>query len=102
VSDEIHILPAEGQSAKEVAEVFTKAAEAQGLDADAIELDGNEVIVPQEVAANLQTNLRSFPPVNQNYTLLEPVKLYEPGSTAAEGDPSGVLGGFALVVNQSA
>lgn len=100
MSDEIHIVPAEGQSAEEVAEIFTKAAKSQGLDAGAINVDGNEVIVPEDIAANLRTNLRSFPPANQNYVLHEPV-LYKPGSTAAEGESVAVLEGFGVIVNQS-
>lgn len=102
MSDEIHILPAEGQSAAEVAEVFANAAKSQGLDAGAINVEGDEVIVPEDLAASLRTGLRSFPPVNQNYVLQEPVQLFHPGTTAADGEPIGVLEGFGVVVNQSA
>jgi hypothetical protein len=108
VSDEIHISPAEGQSAAEAAEVVTKAAETRGLDTDGIEVAGDEVIVPLDVAVELLPKLRSsspvkaFPPVNQTYMLQEPVQFYKPGTTAAEGEPIGVLEGFGVVVNQSA
>lgn len=103
MSDEIHISPAEGQSVEEAAEVVTKAAEARGLDTEGIEVRRDEVIVPLDVAAELLPKLgRSFPPVNQNYVLQEPVQFYKPGATAADGDPIGVLEGFGVVVNQSA
>lgn len=49
-----------------------------------------------------QAPVKQFPPVNQNYVLKEPVQLYKPGTTAAEGDPIGVLEGFGVIVNQSA
>ncbi|MFG2640125.1 hypothetical protein ACGFYP_03975 [Streptomyces sp. NPDC048370] len=94
MSDEIHIIPAGGQSAEEVAEVFAKAAEARGMDADAISVDGGEVILPQDIAANLRTNLRSFPPVNQTYTLQEPMQLSD-----KDGLLQGGLQGFDVMVN---
>ncbi|WP_436497149.1 hypothetical protein [Actinokineospora sp. HUAS TT18] len=97
MSDEIHILPAEGQSAEEVAEIFTNAARSQGLDADAINVDGDEVIVPEDIAANLRTNLGSFPPVNQLYTLKEPVHLSATDTTG----PTGVLQGFDVIVGHN-
>ncbi|WP_282702694.1 hypothetical protein [Streptomyces sp. CC219B] len=69
---------------------------------DAIEADGDEVIVPQDVAANLRTNLRSFPPVNQLYTVQEPVQLYAPDGSEASGGPvAGQLDGFDVIVSQS-
>ena len=101
MSDEIHVIPTEGQSADEVAEVFTKAAAAQGLDADAINVEGDEVLVPQDIAATLRTNMKSFPPVNQTYQLTEAIMLSMPGATAHDGGMTGKLDGFSVIVDQS-
>lgn len=70
------------------------------MDADAINVDGNEVTVPEDVAASLRTNLRSFSPVNQNYVLLEPVRL-SPKAPPPRGEPAGMPQGFGVIVNQS-
>jgi len=89
--DKIHIIPAEEQSAEEVAEILTTVAAAQGLE-DEVYVEGDQVIVPRSLHVTFQGNARSFPPVNQNYVLQEPVQLYNPGTTAAEGQPIGTLG----------
>jgi len=44
----------------------------------------------------------AFPPVNQSYTLHEPVNLYSSGGDAGQGDKIGTLESFGVVVNQSA
>jgi hypothetical protein len=97
--DMIHIIPAEEQSAEEVAEIFAKVAEAQGLQ-DEVHVEDGEVLVPKSLNVTFQGDSRAFPPVNQVYQLQEPVKLYAPDSTVGE-EPTGVLEGFGVVVNQS-
>jgi hypothetical protein len=52
-------------------------------------------------AAGNEAPVKAFPPVNQNYALKEAVQLYKPGTTAAEGEPIGVLEGFGVVVNHA-
>lgn len=78
--DMIHIVPAEEQSAKEVAEILSQVAAAQGLEGE-VRVEGDEVVVPRSLNVTFEgntraTNVHSFPPVNQLYTLQEPVKLY--------------------------
>ncbi|MEV0220424.1 hypothetical protein [Streptomyces sp. NPDC050704] len=100
--DMIHIVPAEEQSAEEVAEILTTVAAAQGLE-DEVHVEGGEVVVPRSLKVMFQGNISTFPPVNQTYTLQEPVALYAPGDSAGQGSSeSGTLEGFAVVVNQSA
>ncbi|MBW5483767.1 twin-arginine translocation signal domain-containing protein [Streptomyces bambusae] len=48
-----------------------------------------------------QAPVTAFPLVNQNLALSEPVQLFKPGTTAAEGDPIGVLEGFDAIANQT-
>ncbi|MGW2707326.1 twin-arginine translocation signal domain-containing protein [Streptomyces sp. NPDC001340] len=58
---------------------------------------------PAKYATLRSENVNSFPPVNQLWTLKEPVTLYEPGGSAAQGSPVvGTLEGFNVIVNQSA
>ncbi|MDQ0847992.1 hypothetical protein [Streptomyces sp. V1I6] len=45
----------------------------------------------------------AFPPVNQPWTLEQPVTFYESGGSAEQGSPVvGTLEGFNAIVNQSA
>lgn len=49
------------------------------------------------------TNLKAFPPVNQLFTLQEPVRLYErQGDTVQTDKPAGELQGLDIIANQSA
>jgi hypothetical protein len=58
---------------------------------------------PTKYATLRSENVKEFPPVNQPWTLTEPVTLYEPGGSEAEGSPVvGSLEGFHAIVNQSA
>ena len=47
-------------------------------------------------------NVESFPPDNQQWTLEAPVMLYQPGTTAAEGEPIGTLEEFNATVDPAA
>ncbi|MGW0425258.1 twin-arginine translocation signal domain-containing protein [Streptomyces sp. NPDC003015] len=58
---------------------------------------------PTKYATLKATDVKAFPPVNQPYTLQEPVQLYLQGGSRAQGtDPAGTLEGFDVIVNQSA
>ncbi|MFC7220975.1 twin-arginine translocation signal domain-containing protein [Streptomyces polyrhachis] len=57
---------------------------------------------PSKYATLKATDVKAFPPVNQLYTLQEPVTLYPMGGSEAAGtEPAGVLEGFDVIVNQS-
>ncbi|MGW0393874.1 hypothetical protein ACWDYJ_23865 [Streptomyces sp. NPDC003042] len=48
------------------------------------------------------TEVKAFPPVNQSWTLQNPVQLYPQGGSEADGTaPDGELQGFDAIVNQS-
>ncbi|WP_412075871.1 hypothetical protein ACLF6K_08480 [Streptomyces xanthophaeus] len=67
---------------------------------------GEETVIastdPAKYATLRSESIKSFPPVNQTWTLQEPVTLYVAGTTAAEGSAVGMLEGFNLTVNQPA
>jgi len=79
----IHVIPADGQSAEEVAEIFTVIAAEQGLESE-VHVDGEEVIVPRSLTVRT-VNLTGFPPPNDMYALQEPVDLF--GSAQGEAGP---------------
>ncbi|MEU1482064.1 hypothetical protein [Streptomyces sp. NPDC005760] len=79
----IHVIPADGQSAEEVAEIFTVIAADQGLESE-VHVDGEEVIVPRSLTVRT-VNLTGFPPSNEKYTLQQPVNLF--GSAQGEAGP---------------
>jgi hypothetical protein len=56
---------------------------------------------PAKYATLRSEDVKEFPPAGRPWTLQEPVTLYQPGTTAAEGEPVGVLEGFNAIVNQS-
>ncbi|MFJ8661192.1 hypothetical protein [Streptomyces sp. NPDC093795] len=81
--NEIHVIPADGQSVEEVAEIFTALAAEQGLESE-VHVDGEGVIVPRTLTA--PSGLHDFPPKNQQpYTLQGPVQLV--GSAGDEPGP---------------
>lgn len=57
---------------------------------------------PIEFTVVEATDVKAFPPVNQTYTLQEPVKLYAQGGSDPSNEPIGTLDGFDVIVNQSA
>jgi len=73
--DTVHIVPAEEQTAEEVAEILTEVAAAQGLE-DEVYVEGGEVIVPRSLNVTFQGNARSFPPARRtSHTLWSRTKL---------------------------
>ncbi|MGY5002842.1 hypothetical protein [Streptomyces griseus] len=67
---------------------------------------GTETVIaatdPKKYATLRAADVKAFPPVNQQYTLQVPVKLYpQGGSEAEEAEPVGVLEGFDAIWNQS-
>lgn len=70
--DVIRIVPTEGQGVEEVAEVFSQAAAAQGLDGE-VQVEGEQVIVPR----SLSVGLTGFPPKGDLYQLQNPVDLID-------------------------
>lgn len=56
---------------------------------------------PAKYATLKATKLKEFPPVNQLYTLQEPVQLYEQQGGTLTDKPAGTLGGFDAIVNKS-
>ncbi|KOG36607.1 MULTISPECIES: hypothetical protein [Streptomyces] len=81
--NEIHVIPADGQSAEEVAKIFTAIAAEQGLEGD-VHVDGEEVIVPRTLTVSTGS-LSTFPPSTDRYALDEPVRLS--GSPTGEPGP---------------
>ncbi|MFE0805459.1 hypothetical protein [Streptomyces sp. NPDC058812] len=68
---------------------------------------GEETVVASMDTATYATlrsdNVESFPPVNQPWTLQEPVTLYEPGGSEAQGSQVvGTLEGYDATVNHAA
>ncbi|MGA4862152.1 hypothetical protein ACPB9J_05885 [Streptomyces lavendulocolor] len=60
------------------------------------------VTAPAKHATLRAVDVQAFPPVNQLYTLLEPVQLYPADDSAAAGtELAGVLEGADFIVNQS-
>jgi hypothetical protein len=58
---------------------------------------------PTAYATLRSENIKEFPPVNQPWTLEQPVTFYESGGSAEQGSPVvGTLEGFNAIVNQSA
>ncbi|MFE9687775.1 hypothetical protein [Streptomyces sp. NPDC006285] len=58
---------------------------------------------PTKHATLRAADVQQFPPVNQLFTLQEPVQLYPAGDSAAAGtEPVGALEGAEFIVNQSA
>ncbi|MFF5426395.1 MULTISPECIES: hypothetical protein [unclassified Streptomyces] len=58
---------------------------------------------PTKHATLRAVDVKAFPPVNQLYTLQEPVQLYPADDSAAAGtEPVGALEGADFIVNQSA
>ncbi|MFI2645754.1 hypothetical protein [Streptomyces sp. NPDC018610] len=83
--DEVHVIPADGQSAEEVAEIFTTIAAEQGLE-DEVKVDGEKVIVPRSLSVRTSNVLTTFPPRSDIYSLTAPIELY--GTPEDEpGDP---------------
>ncbi|MEV7519335.1 hypothetical protein [Streptomyces sp. NPDC091371] len=81
--NEIHVIPADGQSAEEVAEIFTAIAAEQGLEGE-VHVDGAEVIVPRTLTVSTGS-LSTFPPSNDRYALQGAVALC--GSPTDEAGP---------------
>ncbi|MEU0809830.1 hypothetical protein [Streptomyces sp. NPDC005970] len=72
--DVIHIVPTEGQSVEEVAEIFSQAAATQGLEGE-VQVKGEQVIVPR----SLSVSLSNFPPKGDVYQLQQPIDLTDLG-----------------------
>jgi hypothetical protein len=75
--DTIHIVPAEGQSAQEVADVLSGAARAQGIE-DGVRIDGDRVLLARAFAPEAPF-LAGFPPESAQYRLAEPIELDDRG-----------------------
>lgn len=57
---------------------------------------------PSQYATLRSDNIKQFPPVNQPWRLHQPVSLYKPADSTAQGSPVGSLDAFDAIVNQAA
>ncbi|MYV99229.1 hypothetical protein [Streptomyces sp. SID3343] len=75
--DTIHIVPAEGQNAQDVAKVLSGAARAQNIE-DTVRVDGDRVLLARAFAPEAPS-LAGFPPESAQYRLSEPIELDDRG-----------------------